>query len=99
MRKYTVAVYRGCQMYGGPEEGGWWYWGGDLVGRIYRRFTKNGAYRLARRLREKFPPAGDRYTAARLVPEYDAETDYSVEVGYPGEPLGQHVPAERPYYE
>ena len=29
--RYVVAVYELDRVYGGPEEGGWWYTTGDLV--------------------------------------------------------------------
>lgn len=92
-KRYQVAVYEGGLASGGPEEGGWWYWAGQIVGKPRARFTKRGAWKLARRLRERFPEGSDRTS---VLPRDD---DYEVIVGDKGEQLGEFYPAMRPRYE
>ena len=47
---YVVAAYDVDRVFGGPEEGGWWYDAGELV-RVLRTFrNEDRAYDYARRL-------------------------------------------------
>lgn len=49
MTTYVLAFYEIDRVYGGPEEGGWWYDTGQLV-RIWRTFkAEEMAYALAHR--------------------------------------------------
>lgn len=41
---YAVVVYDLQQLYGGPEEGGWWYHDGDIVG-VYNMYLNEDAAR------------------------------------------------------
>lgn len=93
MKLWTVAVYEGGLASGGPEEGGWWFWAGELVSRKHRRFTQWGAYRLSRRLRSRFPQGADR---SSVIPRDD---DYEVIVFEPGEAAERWYPSVRPHYE
>lgn len=44
-----VAFYEQDRVYGGPEEGGWWYDTGDLARPFRMARSQDEAYRLARR--------------------------------------------------
>lgn len=49
MRKFIVAFYEVNRVYGGPEEGGWWYDCGELV-RLHGLFrSEDAAIRAAAR--------------------------------------------------
>jgi len=93
---YIVAFYEIELVYGGPEEGGWWYERGDRV-RILRRrpASEDEAARLAQRanrllerLQRRLPPVssviyrGGRFAAC--VYEDAAPV---------------HYPTQRPHYE
>lgn len=83
--KYSVAVYRQDRLYGGPEEGGWWYDTGDLV-RTCRRFRHEAAaYAYCRRMNDLM-----------RVLVHDAGV-YGAEV-HEG-PAPQSYPVTRPFYE
>lgn len=43
MTTFIVAVYKTGKAYGGPEEGGWWYYCGEHVRTV--RVFKNGRQR------------------------------------------------------
>lgn len=47
MDLYVVAVYEVHRVYGGPEEGGWWYTEGVLDGIIDATASEQGAYDVA----------------------------------------------------
>lgn len=51
---YAVAVYDETQEYGGPEEGGWWYMTGELVGVAHWFYNEDVAYEVARGYNERF---------------------------------------------
>jgi hypothetical protein len=95
MTTFTVAFYEIDRAYGGPEEGGWWFYTGTFV-RIARTFkTEAAAYAYARRAnallyvlqRGKRDVSSVLYSGGR----------YAAEV-YDDLPPA-HYPASRPYYE
>jgi len=95
---YFVSVYDVARMYGGPEEGGWWYDAGSLV-RTCRMFRSSDrayhyAWRLNRRLRSRAwgPNQGRRDKSSVLSDGfYEAHVH---EDNAPGE-----FPEKRPHYE
>lgn len=58
---YAVAVYDQWQEYGGPEEGGWYYHAGELVGVSAWYSNEDVAYEHARMLNANFAPERSRY--------------------------------------
>jgi len=90
----TLAVYEGGLAYGGPEEGGWWFWAGDLVpGTVRHADTEEEAIETATRLRATYPAGSDRTS---VLPR---ETDYQVEWFEDTDTAPEFVPATRPFYE
>ena len=68
------------------------FWAGERVGRTYRCYTRGGAHRWARWLREAFPPGADR---SSVTPR---DADYEVVIAWPDEePLGEWYPPLRPH--
>jgi hypothetical protein len=57
---HVVAVYAEDRAYGGPEEGGWWYTTGELVGVVGAVFDEDEAWEIARMWNET-NPLEDRY--------------------------------------
>lgn len=91
---YEVAVYEGSLAYGGPEEGGWWYWQGELVGKVHKRLTREGAHRLSSKLNKKYPTNPTRTSVRPTGP------DFQVVVRYPDEhQLIEFYPPTRPHFE
>ena len=88
----TVAVYEMYQSYGGPEEGGWWYWEYDLIHGTQRSFLAEDApqadvYKntlLARYNSDVHPrESHENRTAVRCFAEEEAP---------------KHLPLRRPHY-
>lgn len=78
----TFAIYDTARVYGGPEEGGWWYVKGFRVGELVTiNPKKKGAFRKLKMLTER---------ASRYIPEGE---DVSIQ-----EYHGEFFPKERPYY-
>lgn len=96
MNTYVLAFYESDRVYGGPEEGGWWYNTGDLV-RVFKivKGTENQAWAKARRAndllghlqRHKRSTSSMAYSGGRHVVQVYENTAPS------------HYPTERPYYE
>ena len=94
---YLVSVYIQDRVYGGPEEGGWWYTAGGLV-RTLRLFrNQDAAYEYCRRLNEKLasrqtgPNTGRRSISSVLS---DGEFVARVDENY----APPKFPEEAPYY-
>ena len=88
---WTVAAYEVDRMYGGPEEGGWWYDAGDL---ICKATTDNPARAelIAETWRsEEFPYTRKRYSVL-------GGEDYDVVI-YENEEPPAFFPEHRPHYE
>lgn len=67
---YAVAVYAIARAYGGPEEGGWWYDEGELVGVDAFLPDEDAAYDRAGALNATYKPEGtwrDEGLSARVV--------------------------------
>lgn len=86
---WCVAVYETGQMYGGPEEGGWWYTAGELVDHAKIRFFDRyqDAYDYSQELwawcLEENKDRGDLRLAPRAFTEQLPDT---------------HFPKTQPYY-
>lgn len=89
MGKYLyVNVYSVELMYGGPEEGGWWFDVGTFItGRKVK--TRRKAWRIARRLEKHFPNTKARESVL-------GGEDYSV---YIEDEPGRDFPERMPHYE
>lgn len=92
--RWSVAVYSGGLQFGGAEEGGWWFWAGELAEGtpVLQAPSEDEAYALAAILRESWPQGVDR---TNVHPQDD---DFEVEV-FPGEVVPPHVPLVTPFYE
>lgn len=67
---FYIVAYGVSRLYGGPEEGGWWYDWTD-VHEVRRVYTLQGALRAARELREAYPPPRfDRFSMAGGEDQY-----------------------------
>jgi hypothetical protein len=82
-----VNVYAVTRVYGGPEEGGWWYDTGELM--FCKPFENaDDAYEYAESISDKYPTTGKRYSVL-------GGEDYNVRVE--NDP-GEDFPKETPYY-
>lgn len=95
---WAVGVYDCNRLFGGREEGGWWFDAGDLVRQVrqFRNERRAHAYgeRLNKRLQSRAfgPNQGKReYTSVLSDGEYQAFVFGGVCPAY--------FPAERPHYE
>lgn len=84
-----VTVYEMDRIYGGPEEGGWWYDAGTVV--LCRQVPADQAEAVRDSLREEYPHTGKRYSV--IYPGYG---DYDVLID--DEP-GKDFPLYTPHYE
>jgi hypothetical protein len=83
-----VNVYSVNRLYGGPEEGGWWYDTGEIV--LSKQFDDDdSAQDYAESLEKQFPNTGKRYSVL-------GGEDYNIWVE---DSPGQDYPTERPRYE
>lgn len=89
MSVYYANVYEVRQVYGGPEEGGWWYTTGSPV--LSEAFSEeeNAAERVVQ-LREEYPDTGYSSSVAPRGADYRVRVERSPATAYP---------AERPRYE
>lgn len=55
VRPFYVVVYLIDRLYGGPEEGGWW-WDRIVADKVVRCWDWKQALRAVRELREEYPP-------------------------------------------
>lgn len=104
---YVTAVYAVDRVYGGPEEGGWYYTYGDLVGTIGATADEDDAYGIAWRFNRLLADGGPRrdglearvYQLGRL--EYPADAchvDYAPEEREPRYDVPLHFPEGRAHY-
>ena len=84
-----IAVYETDRVYGGPEEGGWWYETGELVHKV--TVAASEVRQVMDRLDKTYP-----YTKGRYSVNYSGG-DYSMEVWDEQPPV--RYPLERPHYE
>ena len=101
---YSVAIYNATQMYGGPEEGGWWYDQLSLSSEdnlaLHTKFFQNedDAYAYSRYLNrtvcEEYNKLNE-YEYTSVLAEPDAYITAQVHEGYPP----TYDPDERPHYE
>lgn len=97
--RFIVAAYELDHVYGGPEEGGWWYNTGTRV-RILKLFNnEEDAYTYCRRFNSLLRPIQRRNRCVREISSviYDGGM-YEAQV-YKDTELPAYYPTERPYYE
>ena len=96
--RFVVALYDIALAYGGPEEGGWWYTRGSLVGVVKSFHSEEKAgdycYRLNQKLNShKFGPNKGK----REMSSVASDGVYSAQVHENIPPAG--FPDRRPHYE
>jgi len=85
METLYVNVYDITRVYGGPEEGGWWYDMGELI-ESHEASSDEEAREVQARLLEDFPNTGKRYSVL-------GGDDYDVKIqDHPGEDFPQYIP-------
>lgn len=83
-----VTVYALDRVYGGPEEGGWWFDTGEVVLSLCAP-SQEVADMWADMLSEEYVSHGNRYS----VIYYRKDTDYNVNItDYPGKNFPEHTP-------
>lgn len=95
-QKWVVAFYDSDQVYGGSEEGGWWYHAGQLI-RVSREFDdEEAAYIYCRRLNDKLDAWQDRAGVPKMSSVLSrGRVDAHVFHGAPP----AHYPETTPHYE
>jgi hypothetical protein len=88
---WTVGVYTSYQQYGGPEEGGWYYYAGDMTWHGAMKFFDN--YDEAEAYRDKLWDSVEKEN----VKERGAEVRLTVRCTTESMP-DTHYPKTRPYY-
>lgn len=88
---FVISVWSVDRVYGGPEEGGWWYDTGTLEHLEFFTVKQIAELRL-RELREKYPNTGK--SGSVLGGE-----DYNVELHHDGKIPHPYYPLEVPHYE
>ena len=84
-----VNVYEVDRIYGGPEEGGWWYDAGEVM--LSERFyDRDAAEARVKELAEEYPNTGQ----VRSI--IYSGGDYRI---YIEDEPGQNYPDHRPHYE
>lgn len=83
-----VSAYAVERLYGGPEEGGWWYDSGTLID-VVKCFNRNQAEFVWDLLNNIYPHTGKRYSVI-------GGEDYNVSIE---EKLIPFFPSQRPRYE
>ncbi|MFB7858818.1 hypothetical protein [Rhodococcus qingshengii] len=92
-KEYGVAVYQITQVYGGPEEGGWWYEKGILE-YVADHLTLPDAIKRMEELRT------GRYKSSELMTARKYQVGvYDLRVLHPGEGIPSFFPDRRPRYE
>lgn len=86
---WFVNVYSIDRVYGGPEEGGWWYDTGELVKVIVCQ-SEEQAQEVRQQLEAEYPYTGKRGSVL-------GGDDYNMEVA--NDPGVAYWPEERPHYE
>jgi hypothetical protein len=88
---WTVGVYTSYQQYGGPEEGGWYYYAGDL--------TWHGAMRFFDDYAEAFAYAQKLWVMVYDENKREGSTEVRLTVRCTTEAMPDtHYPRKRPYY-
>lgn len=95
--RYVIAVYERDRLYGGPEEGGWWYDTGQKIRTIAVVAGEEAAYAMARRVNRLLEYRDDFYNRVRISSVAYQGGELRVRV-YKGT-APDHYPEERPYYE
>jgi hypothetical protein len=90
LAKWYVRAYSMTQVYGGPEEGGWWFEAGDAVTPQIEVESREAAQSLREEMQKEWPTTGKRYSVL-------GGDDYAVEIS--PEPLEDSFPKYRPRYE
>jgi hypothetical protein len=89
-----TAQYRMDRVFGGPEEGGWWYNTGQRQKEIQQHQTEEKAYAFINKKNEEFKKD---YTG-RGLSSMAYNHDFYRYMVFHFEPP-KHFPEERPYYE
>ena len=89
---WTVAVYLSYQIYGGPEEGGWYYSAGSLTEHGRVRFFDD--YEAARAYQSEL---WDWVNEMNNEPDSSIEDEFTVRCTTEALP-DTHYPKKRPYY-
>lgn len=87
---WFVNVYELDRLYGGPEEGGWWYEAGEIQ-RVYVFTSWEEATAARDRIVEAHPTTANRYSV--LYHGGD------IQVSHPARKPGEDYPKVRPHYE
>jgi len=88
---WTVGVYTSYQQYGGPEEGGWYYYAGDL--------TWHGAMKFFDDYDEAFAYAQKLWVRVDDENKREGSTEVRLTVRCTTESMPDvHYPRKRPYY-
>lgn len=92
---WHVSVYEVDRLYGGPEEGGWWYNAGrcELTVPVPDTMSDSEIEALVGSLRKAYPKQTGQYGVSSVC--YDGG-DYEV---YVESQRGEDYPKERPHYE
>ena len=88
---FYIVAYSVAHLYGGPEEGGWWY-DALTIEEVRKAYTFRSALHMTRELREAYPPPRfGRFSAAGGEDQY-IKLCYGID-DFPPESVG------RPRYE
>lgn len=85
---FFVNVWDVDRVYGGPEEGGWWYDAGECIKTVVC-LTREQADEIHAELSERFPRTGKR-SSVLYGEDYDVTID---------DEQGTFFPENRPHYE
>lgn len=88
----TVAVYDMSRSYGGPEEGGWWYWEYDLIRGTQRSFLAEDAPQA-----EVYKDTLLHRYNSEMNPKYSHEAKVAVRC-FAEDEAPKHLPLSRPHY-
>lgn len=102
MKRFVVAVYETDRLFGGHEEGGWWFTVGRLV-RYEEYDTETAAQRAAEALSGDYPNTGKRNSALGgddwSVMVLDRLNEYDVDEYFDGSRVAEGWPKVYPHYE
>jgi hypothetical protein len=95
--RLVAAVYLVDRTYGGPEEGGWWYTGGDLVRtiRVFRAGQKQQAQAFCDQFQTHLDATLNR--GRRPISSVLSTGRYYIELHDGNAP--EHYPTVKPHYE
>lgn len=97
--EYAVVLYLENLMFGGPEEGGWWYSAGEKIGSVRLTTTREEAVKYCARLNAKLksrkigPNRGRRAKSSVLSDGVFEANVYHVDA------VPERTPLVRPHYE